>query len=80
MSAACPPAKIVHASASTAALTTRQLNVLRLLLGQREFSAEQVAELDCQVLLRTPGIGARAWTSSAHGCRRKAAIYATVHR
>lgn len=55
------------ATGPAAALTTRQVNVLRLLLERREFSPQQVAELDYQAVRRAPGIGhksvvlIRAW-------------------
>lgn len=51
---ACPP------PAETVSLTTRQVNVIRLLLERRDFSPEQVAALEYQALLRTPGIGRKS--------------------
>ena len=41
-------------------LTTRQINALRLLLEQRQFSADDVALLDYHTLRRTPGIGTKS--------------------
>lgn len=41
-------------------LTTRQRNLLGLLLGRRDFQAEEVAELDCRLLARMPGVGPKS--------------------
>lgn len=41
-------------------LTTRQINALRLLLERKEFSVEDVAQLDYYTLVKTPGIGGKS--------------------
>jgi len=41
-------------------LTTRQVNALRLLLERKEFSVEDVAQLDYYTLVKTPGIGGKS--------------------
>lgn len=41
-------------------LSTRQANALRALLECRDFSVDDVAKLDYQVLIRTPGVGKKS--------------------
>ncbi|GAB4062732.1 hypothetical protein [Uliginosibacterium sediminicola] len=41
-------------------LSTRQINALRAVLERRHFSADDVAGIDYQILIRTPGLGSKS--------------------
>lgn len=52
-----PPLGTAMTESKTSDLPTLQCNALRIILGKREFEPEEVAQLDYQLLNRSPRIG-----------------------